>query len=152
VILGKTWLNTHGVLLDMLHDKLIFHPNRCDHGLPTSLTKFPEPKESKQPSPRITQILKRANPPEDGPGGVPDRERGSDSNKGSVRPTPTRHARKPRRKNRKQTTEESLNEPKPASIVMIGAAAYRSLIRKKDVQIFSITPCQIDQMLESLSR
>jgi hypothetical protein len=35
---------------------------------------------------------------------------------------------------------------------MIGAAACRSLTQKKDVKTFSITPCQIDQMLESLNR
>jgi hypothetical protein len=38
------------------------------------------------------------------------------------------------------------------SIALIGAAAFRSLTQKKDVKTFSITPCQIVQMLESLNR
>jgi hypothetical protein len=171
MILGKTWLNTYGVLLDMLHDKLIFRPSRCDHDLPTSS----EPKEPTQPSPRITQILKRGTPVDyslsprsqttvyppapsndterlsgrEGPVGVLDRKQDSDGNEESATPTSTKKATK---KDKKQTTEEPLGESKPVSITMIGAAAFRSLTRKKDVKTFSITPCQIDQMLESLSR
>ena len=30
MVLGKTWLSTHGVLIDMLHDRLIFRPDRCE--------------------------------------------------------------------------------------------------------------------------
>jgi hypothetical protein len=52
----------HWILLDMLHDKLIFRPNRYDHDLPIISSTSPEPKESKQPPPRITQILKRGTP------------------------------------------------------------------------------------------
>ena len=31
MILGKPWMNKHGVLLDMLRDKLLFVPGRCTH-------------------------------------------------------------------------------------------------------------------------
>jgi predicted aspartyl protease len=31
IILGKTWLNTHGVIIDLRTDKLVFPPNRCNH-------------------------------------------------------------------------------------------------------------------------
>ena len=30
-ILGKPWMNKHGVLLDLLTDKLLFHPGHCSH-------------------------------------------------------------------------------------------------------------------------
>jgi hypothetical protein len=55
MILGKTWLNTHGVLFDILHDKLIFCSGRCDHDLPTSpitSSASPEPQESNSHHPR----------------------------------------------------------------------------------------------------
>ena len=52
----------------------------------------------------------------------------------------------------KWVTEEPLDESKPVSIAMIGAAAYRSLTRKKNVKTFSLTLSRIDQMLDSLSR
>lgn len=31
MILGKPWMNKHGVLLDMMVDKLLFVPGRCNH-------------------------------------------------------------------------------------------------------------------------
>jgi len=67
----------------------------------------------------------------------------------------TKKARKPRKKSKKSKkpiTEEPLGESKPVSITMIGAGAYRSLTQKNDGRTFSITPCQIDQMLESLNQ
>jgi WD domain, G-beta repeat len=172
MILGKTWLNTHGVLLDMLHDKLIFRPNRCDHDLPvsstTTSTVLSEPKEAKQPPPQITEILRRpCSTPEVPKKSVPPVFTAEKpTNDGSESParristkistipasTPIKKARKPRKKSKKQVTEEPLDESKPVSIAMIGAAAFRSLAQKKDVKTFSITPCQIDQMLESLNR
>jgi hypothetical protein len=67
--------------------------------------------------------------------------------------TSTKKARKPKKKRKKSKGQimEPLDESKPISIAMIGAAAYRSLIQKKDVKTFSITLCQIDQMLDSLN-
>jgi hypothetical protein len=152
MILGKTWLNTHGVLIDMLHDRLTFLPDRCDHDFPTS-----DLKESKQPHPRIVQILKRGTLV-DGNGGngtTGVSERKQDDDRGENPIALTKKARKPRKKSKKgknQVMEEPRDESKPVSIAMIGAAAYRSLTQKKDVKTFSITLCQIDQMLESLSR
>ena len=151
----------------MLHDKLIFRPNRCDHDLPT-FSVSSKPKESKPPQPQITQILKRGalvdcslisegQPTVYPPASVstPDERRDDDGDEGLATSTPAKKARKPRKKGkkgRKKITDEPLDESKPVSIAMIGAAAYRSLIRKKDVKTFSITPYQIDQMLESLNR
>jgi hypothetical protein len=65
--------------------------------------------------------------------------------------TSTKKARKPKKKRKKSKGQimEPLDESKP--IAMIGAAAYRSLTQKKDVKTFSITLCQIDQMLDSLN-
>lgn len=31
IILGKPWMNKHGVILDILRDKILFAPGRCDH-------------------------------------------------------------------------------------------------------------------------
>ena len=31
VILGKPWMNKHGVLLDMIRDKILFVPGRCEY-------------------------------------------------------------------------------------------------------------------------
>ena len=31
IILGKPWMNRHGVLLDMMRDKILFVPGRCQH-------------------------------------------------------------------------------------------------------------------------
>jgi hypothetical protein len=132
----------------MLHDKLIFRPNRCDYDLPTSPASF-EPRESKQPPPpRITEILKRPCPTPE----VPKRsaplvstseEPTNDGNESPITSALTKRTRKSRKKSKKGKkpgTKEPLNKSKPVSIAMIGAAAFRSLIRKKDVQIFSITP------------
>jgi hypothetical protein len=159
MILGKTWLNTHGVVIDMLHDKLIFRPNRCDHDLPISPTTSSatlEPKEAKQLLLQITEILRRPCPtPEVPKKSVPpvfisekSTNDGNESPTGGISikististSTPTKKARKPRKKSKKQVTEEPLDESKPVSIAMIGAVAFRSLTRKKNVKTFSITP------------
>jgi hypothetical protein len=59
--------------------------------------------------------------------------------------TPIKKAKKPKKKGKKnkgaRTIEEPLDESKPLSIAMIGAAAYRSLTQKKDVKTFFITLC-----------
>ena len=31
IIIGKSWMNKHGVILNMMYDKLIFVPDRCSH-------------------------------------------------------------------------------------------------------------------------
>lgn len=62
VILGKLWMNRHGVVLDILKDTVLFVPGRCDHdGNQTSA-----PKDlilAKPPSP-VQSILKRKSPPQ----------------------------------------------------------------------------------------
>jgi hypothetical protein len=162
MILGKTWLNSYKVLIDMLHDKLIFRPNRCDHNFPISPTissAILEPKEAKQLLSQITEILRRpCSTPE-----VPKKsvlsvlvseEFTNDGNESPTMPISIKKARKPRKKNKKskRQTTEFVNRPKFVSVAIIGAAAFRSLTQKKDVRTFSITSCQIDQMLESLNR
>jgi hypothetical protein len=128
MILGKIWLNIHGVLLDMLHDKLSFRSDQCDH----NLSIHSEPKElkqpsSKQPSPPIMQILKRL---------CPISEMLRESATSTLTPTLTsiKKARKPRKKRKKskgRIIEKSLDESKLISIIMISAAVYRSLTQKK---------------------
>ena len=76
MILGKTWLNTHGVLIDMLDDKLIFDPKRCQHGgatedqnklqsgpheqlFMTNKCPFSSPPEKSPSTLRVTKRLKR---------------------------------------------------------------------------------------------
>jgi predicted aspartyl protease len=49
MILGKTWLNTHGVLIDMRHDRLIFRPSRWDHDLLTSTVPFEQKEVNRSP-------------------------------------------------------------------------------------------------------
>jgi hypothetical protein len=146
MILGKIWLNIHGVLLDILHDKLSFRSDRCDHDIPI----YPEPK---QPSPPIIQILKR-------PGPILEMSRESAPPTSTLiltltpTLTSTKKARKPKEKRKKskgRIIKESLDESKPIFIAIIGAAVYRSLIRKKDVKTFFITLCQINQILNSLN-
>ncbi len=53
-ILGKSWMNVHGVALDMMYDHLIFLPGRCCHaGAPTELAPHPQP----LPDLRITPCM-----------------------------------------------------------------------------------------------
>jgi hypothetical protein len=118
----------------MFHDKLSFRFNRCDHNT------FIHPKP-KQPLSPIMQILKRLCPI-------------SEVLKESAPPTPTRKAKKPRKKRKKskgRIIKKSLDESKPIFIAIISAAVYRSLTQKKDVKTFSITLCQINQILDSLN-
>jgi hypothetical protein len=128
----------------MLHDKLSFRSDRCDHDTLT----HPEPKQpfSKQPSPPIRQILKRP---------CPMLEMSRESVPLTPTLTSTKKVRKPKKKRKKgkgaRIIEKPLDESKPLSIAMIGAAVYRSLIQKKDVKTFSLTLCQINQMLNSLN-
>lgn len=66
VILGKPWMNKHGVLLDMLRDKVLFVPGRCNHDGDkvspredlTFLTPVATPSPASSPV-----ILKRPRPP-----------------------------------------------------------------------------------------
>src|SRR2546430_9534420 len=50
----------------LFRSKLIFCSNQCDHDLSTS-SAISEPKELKQPSPQITQILKGGRTPSEEP-------------------------------------------------------------------------------------
>jgi hypothetical protein len=113
----------------MLHDKLSFRPDRCDHDLSIY-------SELKQLSPPIIQILKRPCPILE------------ISREPIPTLTPTRKVRKLKKKKKKnkgaRTIEKPLDESKPLFIAMIDTAVYRSLTQKKDVKPFFIIPCQIN--------
>jgi hypothetical protein len=109
----------------MLHDKLSFRSDRCDHDLLIQS----EPKEPKQPSPPIMQILKRP---------CPILEMSRESAPLTLTLTSTKKARKPKKKRKKSKEQimEPLDESKPISIAIIGAAVYRSLTQKKTLKLF----------------
>ena len=130
IILGKPWLNRHGVVLDMKLDSLIFVPGRCSHfgspkvlepPKPEPLEKLPVSNSSKEdvPIPKVTKILKR----------------------------PTNLV------NTNRTEESRLREPpkviKPRdfSIAMIGAAAFQTVTHQKGTQLFSIIMSELDKQL-----
>ena len=106
---------------------LSFLPNRCEHDVPTSTTNQRSPEI---PVPSVTNILQR-------PVTLSRQttaENDEDDDDSPISQTRTRRVR----------------EPRPVHIAMIGAAAYRQLSRTKGVKTFSVTPCQIDQMIDSL--
>ena len=134
LILDKTWLNTHGVVIDMKEDRLRFLPGRYQHDVPLKMTseRLREPELIPEiVRPRITSILKR--PPKKQP---PNEEED------------ILYLKTPAKRTPKIGTENGIKEIK---IAIIGAAAYQRLAQDPTIKTFSITPCQIDRILESIN-
>ncbi|SLM36861.1 Reverse transcriptase domain [Lasallia pustulata] len=130
IILGKPWLNRHGVVLDMKLDSLIFVPGRCSHfgapkvlepPNPKPLEKLPVSNSSKEdiPIPKVTKILKRP------------------TNLDNTNRTEESRLREP----------PKVTKPRDFSIAMIGAAAFRTVTHQKGTQLFSITISELDKQL-----
>ena len=110
-ILGKPWMNKHGVLLDCLRDKLLFQPGHCQHkgnraSSPADLAFVPpiKSREARPPPPRI----------EEAPGAG---SSGSESN-----------ASKP---------EE--DPPPPLDICQVSATTFMKHAKDKTNNLFSLT-------------
>ena len=141
IILGKPWLNRHGVVLDMSMNKLIFVPGRCSHyGAPTDRPKLPN---------EIQLDLARYPA-------------------GGTSPNQTKESRIPKRKIRilSRPTNEDIRlisqitsqkkelyatpESKDFSIAQIGAAAFRTLSRQPSIELFSMSMAEIEKATQSV--
>ncbi|SLM33414.1 gag polymerase env [Lasallia pustulata] len=132
IILGKPWLNRHGVILDMKDDQLIFPPGRCDQLRCSSSNKLPALNSAKFvdkaviTEPPKYSILKRQKAPS---------EKKSLSVPGSTTPL---------------LPDKTFNNT--VDIAIIGAAAFNRLNMRRQyqdgVQLFSMT---IQEMEKALS-
>ena len=110
-ILGKPWMNMHGVLLDLLKDKLIFRPDHCSHnGNATS-------------RPQDLQFLSTARPPKHRPPS-PTAEEAQDIDP----PTPD-----------DGVPIQASQESSPLDICEVSAAAFYKVARDKQNKLFSLT-------------
>lgn len=127
VILGKPWLNRHGVLLDMLKDKLLFVPGRCNHdgnkvSSSEDLTFVNTPKVTfSGPSTTPKAILKRPSKP-------------------SVEDAPEMTSATPPSEHRKKEDPPIADTPAALDILEIGAAAFHTLAKDKSNTLFTVTP------------
>jgi transposase InsO family protein len=161
VILGKSWMAKHGVVLDLTDDSIQFKEGVCQH---SQRKQKPEPDDSavllNQPErqnkvfkPRA--ILRRPANQEDFTGlsrklnGQLSETDASDLESNSEDSTASESKKKRRRrpKLKAQRQKDKVKEQQQASsltlgyasICMIGAAPFRMLTRQKGAQVFSIT-------------
>ena len=131
LILGKPWMNKHGVILDMLKDKVLFVPGRCEHddnkvSTAEDLSFLPT-----TPSVVITRPPKpTAKDESDEDSSGMDHSKDTSNRK---RSTPTPRALK----------EKMIKEPDLIDIAEIGAPAYYHLARNKENKLFSLTMNEI---------
>ncbi len=132
MILGKTWMNKIGVTIDMRDDRLQFSSFEAHIKDSTKAHSAVLPSKKiaiEQKSSTSIQILKRSTP------SVATRlsEKSSSSSK-IVEPSNSVNFASP---------SDSMN------IAMIGAAAYRSLVKRSDVATFAIIVTEIDRLLKT---
>ena len=118
-------MNKHGVVLDMLRDKILFLPGRCNHdsnqiSTMDELPFLPTP-ELRPPTPPTPPpvILKRQSPP------PPTYDNETDSDTSS------------------SNKDENSKEPESIDIAEINAAAYYQLAREKGNKLFTLTMNEI---------
>ena len=141
MILGKPWMRKHRLLLDMKDDKIMFWPEHCTHpgapGLPTPMKMMRQTTSASnkpEQTRTVQQILVR---PEEtctersAPLSVPFKKIGKELSE--------------------RISQKSSAEDKPIDCALIGAAAYKSLTKEKDVQLFAISLRDIDYQLNKES-
>jgi len=132
MILGKTWMNKTGVTIDMRDDRLQFPSSEAHIKASTKAhsTVLPSKKIAiEQKSSTPTQILKR-----------------------SIPSVVTRLSEKSSSSSKIVEPSNSVNFASPfdsMNIAMIGAAAYRSLVKRSDVTTFAIIVTKIDRLLKT---
>ena len=135
MILGKPWMNKHGVLLDMLKDKLLFVPGRCHHD--GNAVSDSHELRFVSPETKPTAILQR--PP------VPvarSKSPDSSSEASSSSGTPSSPAAIPLPRKRK--TPAPRQEREELDIHEIGAAAFHDYARKSECRLFALTITEKD--------
>ncbi len=149
MILGKPWMNKHRVVLDMMTDKILFVPGRCDHNgsAASNLSDLPTPPATVPPPPTPKTILRR--PP------LPtctseeeSRDSESDSSNGSERSSPepsSKSSPTPSPKRKKNAAVADLPQaPDPGDsgaldIHEIGASSFYRYARSNDCRLFALT-------------
>ena len=152
MILGKPWMNKHGVVLDMLRDKLLFVPGRCKHNgnvvsddkdlqfvtpppvpkailsrnLPLPIDPALLPKAPKKPSP--APLL---SPPPSPSRSASPRSFSSGDSSSSSRP-------------RKRGTPAPRYPKDELDIYEIGAASFHNYARKSECRLFTMTIAEKD--------
>ena len=115
IILGKPWMNAHGVMLDMKYDRLVFKLGRCSHfGAPIANPVVPKAPKIPASAPPTTEVpkyrvLKRE--------AVPYPPRSTAATQGSSVKEPSVVKTSP-------IASKAKEEEEPLNIAVIGAASY----------------------------
>lgn len=144
MILGKPWMNKHGVLLDMLKDKVLFVPGRCCHegnkaSTPEELAFVPPP----TPLPPAA-ILKRPPPP------TCISEHESESSEWDTESSTSSSASRRKKKlpTPRAAKEQRAKHPDMLDIHEVCAASYYNYARDKECRLFALTITNDGPMLE----
>ena len=155
MILGKPWMRKHGVVIDMALDKIIFWPGHCSHpGAPKPLQKQETTKTPKTTEPRkVMKILTRTQE-EKTEQKEPEKTKPEQSMQSNVvaDKAVVRLTERLTDFPSTETVDGHSTEDKPIEMAMIGAAAYRLLSRRKDVELFSISLKDIEYQLNKEDR
>lgn len=145
IILGKPWLNRHGVLLDMKTNELIFIPERCSHyGAPTKknstyldgITQM-DPAGSRA----VRPLHQNGTQPGSQVGGQLRRQVTSILPRSTTEvPEQTSKPIEVKRQYKGSTPEQTTGNH---SIAQIGAAAFRSLSRQPNTKLFSMSMAEL---------
>jgi hypothetical protein len=124
MIIGRTWMRNHGILLNMIDNKVIFKEGHCGSGC------FPDIRKRK-----VTVQPAAATGP------VTDRERAG--NPQSPEPKPQRILKRTDQDaGLSQSLATHIPHPqanKPIEVNMVGAAPFRTLAHQKDAQVFAVS-------------
>ena len=133
LILGKPWMNKHKVVLDMMKDKVLFVPGRCNHDgdmasaeADLSFLPPPIPKTTSTGPPSPTCSSEDESSPSEG-------DSSGDSSTAPEKASPLK------RKKKSSPTTKPLRNSNGLDINEISAAAFYDHARKGDCQLFALT-------------
>ena len=168
IILGKPWMQKHGVILDMSCDKLTFWPGHCQHSgarkvlnessvspvkelAPTLKVNEPIGKEqsvTKYVIPANKKAVPKAVPKAAAPKAVPQPSEAYRANDLKARIPKVILRTSPRAK--EPRVKES--PTKPLELAMVGAAPFQYLTKQKGVEIFGISMRDLEYQLNKAKK
>ncbi len=160
MILGKPWMNKHGVVLDMMVDKILFVPGRCKHdGNAASDLSYLLPPATTPTSTTPKVILKKPPPPactsEDEDSGYDSDSSSSENFSPNLSPNPSPNPSSD--SSPKTKIEPPISVPSDAGVSRdsgaldiseVGATSFYRYARSEDCRLFSMTITEEDVSLK----
>ena len=159
IILGKPWMQKHGVILDMSCDKLTFWPGHCQHSGIKKLA-IPPVKELASKTLKTNQPMRKELSANNTPKYIIPARKAAP--KAYPEPSNTKQARDSKamisKAILKASTQPRATEPrakesaKPLELAMVGAAPFQYLTKQKSVEIFAVSMRDLEYQLNKTEK